>query len=350
VLGSGAFLTGYLQGGKTIRYGNLLCCAALIVLAISGTSLPAETCLTAKDMGDASSTALTTAALRYFDLIAKGDTASLRQSAIPSLAGDFGSIEVAVKDDQSALAGIKATARPPFLLEAQGLAPIEHAEFFCGVFGSKGQTAESAAFALNNLPPGKYGVIILDASSAKGGFTISLILQQVSADWKLGYLYIKAAQSGGHDSDWYAARAREFQSKAQTHNAWLYFVEARNLVSPMPLMSTLATDRLYDEAEKLEPLDFPNAGKTTDLTAGTTAYKLTAIFPEVVGEDLDLIVKYQAADVSNTTLTYQSNVAVMKAVIAKYPELRGAFAAVVARAVDSSGHDYGTLLAMRDIK
>ena len=44
-----------------------------------------------------------------------------------------------------------------------------------------------------------------------------------------------------------------------------------------------------------------------------------AIFPEVVGNELDLIVKYQVADVSNTNQTYSSNVAVMKALLAKYP-------------------------------
>ena len=74
------------------------------------------------------------------------------------------------------------------------------------------------------------------------------------------------------------------------------------------------------------------------------------MFPEVVGNDLDLIVKYQAADISNTNQAYQSNVAVIKALVTKYPEVRDAFAGVVARAVDPSGRDYGTLLAMKDIK
>jgi hypothetical protein len=55
-------------------------------------------------------------------------------------------------------------------------------------------------------------------------------------------------------------------------------------------------------------------------------------------------------DVSNTNLAYQDNIAVMKALVAKYPELRDAFAGAVARAVDASGRDYGTLLAMKDIK
>lgn len=115
-------------------------------------------------------------------------------------------------------------------------------------------------------------------------------------------------------------------------------------------MSTAATDKLYDDSQKLQPPDFPADGKTTDLSAGTATYKLIALFPEFVGNDLDLIVRYQVADVSNTNQAYQSNVAVMKALIAKYPELRDAFAGVVARAVDPNGRDYGTMLAMKDIK
>ena len=64
------------------------------------------------------------AALRSFDLVAKGDTPSLRQSAMASVASDFSGIEATVKDSQSALASSKATARPPFLLEAEGPGPI----------------------------------------------------------------------------------------------------------------------------------------------------------------------------------------------------------------------------------
>ena len=119
-------------------------------------------------------------------------------------------------------------------------------------------------------------------------------------------------------------------------------------------MSTAVTDKLYDDSEKLQPADFPGDGKTLDLsaaaTAGTATYKLTALFPQVVGDELDLIVRYQASDISNTNQTFQNNVAVMKALVAKYPELRGAFAGVVARAVDPGGREYGTLLAMREIK
>jgi hypothetical protein len=328
----------------------LLSCAALGLLAFSAANVVAENCLTASDMDEATRAALTHTGTRYFNFVAAGDVASLRQNAIPSLAAEFSSIEETVKDKKAALAGSQAAARPPFLLEAEGTATIPRAEFFCGVFGRSGQTRDSAAFSLNGLAPGKYGVVILDASSPNGAQTVSLILQQIGSEWKLGGLYIKAAQFGGHDSDWFSARARDFQTKGQLHNAWLYYVVARSLVSPLPFMSTAVTDKLYDESQKLQPADFPEEGKTADLPAGTATYKLTAIFPEFVGNDLDLIVRYQAGDVSNSNQTYQNNVAMMKTLLAKYPELRGAFTAVVARAVDPGGHEYGTLLAMKEIK
>jgi hypothetical protein len=327
--------------------------AALAVWICVATSAVAENCVTANDMEPTTKSAMLAAGQHYFDLLSRGDANSLRQASIPSLAIDFAGIETAVKDNQPALAGAKAAPRPAFLLEAQDTQSSSsgRAEFLCGVFGANGQTRDSAIFTLGSLPAGKYGVVILDASGgAKGAHTVSLILQLIGSDWKLGGLYIKSAQTGGHDLDWFVARAHDYQSKGQAHNAWLYYLEARALVSPLPFMSTAVTDKLYDESQKAQPTDFPSDGKTLDLTAGTASYKVTDIFPEVVGEDLDLIAKYQVASVADTNQVYGSNVAVMKALLAKYPELRGAFGGIVARGVDPGGHDYGTLLAMKDIK
>ena len=39
-----------------------------------------------------------------------------------------------------------------------------------------------------------------------------------------------------------------------------------------------------------------------------------------------------------------------KALVAKYPEYRDAFAGIVARAVEPSGRDYGSLMPMKEIK
>jgi hypothetical protein len=171
-------------------------------------------------------------------------------------------------------------------------------------------------------------------------------LQQQGKEWKLGGFYAKPAQITGHDGTWFATRAREFQSKGQLRNAWFYFGEARELMVPVPFMATATTDKLYDEMQAVKPADLP----PLNLTAGAKTFKVTDLFPVPVGRDFDLVVKYQSADVSGTGKTFQDNLALMKALLAKYPEYRDAFGGIVVRAVEPSGKDYGSMLPMKDIK
>jgi hypothetical protein len=321
-----------------------------LTLVFLNSSLRAQNCQTASDLDDATRNAITNAGQRVLDEASKGDTVSMQQNAIPSLASNFSAIAATVKDRQPQLAGGQASVTSLFLLEADGTAPLPNAEFYCGVFGKNGQTANSAVFNLSNLPPGKYGVVILAVTSPKAKSDFSVILQQQGNDWKLGGLYIKPAEVAGHDGDWYLAQARQYKSKGQTHDAWLYYLQAQDMLSPLSFMSTQKTDKLYDEFNGSRPADIPAGGQTAELNAGMTSYKLTSLAPVTVGNDLDLLVRYQVPDASNPNQSYQSNMAVIKALVTKYPELRDAFSGIEARAVDSSHHDYGTLLAMKDVK
>jgi hypothetical protein len=320
----------------------------IIFLALSGFGA-AQSCQMGEDIDAATRSALETTARRYFDLAAKGDAATLRQNAIPSVAADFAGIESAVKDNQASLAGVQPTVRPPFVLVADAAAPADHAEFYCGVFGAKGQTSGSAVFSLNQLPVGKYGVVILDVPSASGTMTLGEILQQMGTDWKLGGWYVKAAQAAGHDSTWFTAQARAFQAKGQMRNAWFYFLEARDLASPLPFMSTMLTDKLYDESHQIMPADLPG-DKPLELTGNGKTYQIKTMFPYGVAGEINLVVKWETANASNPAQSYADNHAVAKALLAKYPELRDGFAAIVARATEPSGRDYGTLLPMKEIK
>jgi len=322
-------------------------CLALLLLA---PPLHAQTCLSAADIEPAVRSALESAAKRFFDLSARGDTSALKQNSAPSLASSFSGVEAAVKDNQPYLAGANATVRPPYLLTAEGTEPLPHTEFLCGVFGPSGQTSQSAVFVLNDLPSGKYGVAILDVSGGKKPLTVTLVLKQIGSDWKLAGFYTRSQQACGHDADWYVQQARDFKSKSQNHNAWLYYREAIALASPVDFMSTQFTDKLYDEVQAVQPADMPVGGSALDLTAGAKTYHWTAIFALAVADDLDVVVKYSAADISNTQKTYEDNMQVTKAVLAKFPELRTAFAGVVARAVTPSGDDYGSLVSMKEIK
>ncbi len=326
-----------------------ICRFALVVL-LAAPAL-AQTCLTKDDMDAPTLSALQAAGSRYFDMAARGDAAALKQNSISSVANDFSGIENTIKDSQADLAGSHATARPPFLLKAEGTAPLPRAEFLCGVFSSNGQTANSAEFIIPNLPPGNYAIVMLDVAGQKTPYTLVLVLQQDGTDWKIGGFFLRPSQIGGHDSNWYLDQARAFKTKGQAHNAWLYFLEGRDLAVPVSFMYTQLTDKLYDEAQTLKPADFPVEGNTADLTApGGKTYKLTAIFPTVFGQDLDIVVRYETPSVADTSATFQENLAVMKALLLKFPELRDAFAGVVARGVEPSGRDYGSLMPMKDIK
>ncbi|MGO9402620.1 MAG: hypothetical protein ACLPVW_04015 [Terriglobales bacterium] len=326
----------------------------LLGAPVGDTPARAQTCQSAADMDTSVQTALETTAKRYFEMSARGDTAALQQNSIASVAASFAGIEAAVKDNQAAFSGANAKVRPPFLLTADGPEPLARAEFLCGVFGKSGQTRDSAVFILPNLPPGKYGVTILEVNGGQNPKTLTLVLQQVGAEWKLAGFYAKSSEACGHDAAWFTQRARDFKSKGQNHNAWLYYREAIALSAPVDFMSTLSTDRLYDETQAMQPSDVPVNGNTIEMNAGDKIYHSIwtwiDIFPLAVGDDLDVVVKYQIDDVSNTARAFQENTAMIKALVVKFPELREAFAGVVARAVEPSGRDYGTLIAMKEIK
>ena len=182
---------------------------------------------------------------------------ALKLDSIAPVAASFAGIEAAVEREPTRFLRREATVRPPFLLTAGGTEPLARAEFLCGVFGKSGQTKDSAVFVLPNLPPGKYGVIILDVNGGSDPRTLTLVLQQVENDWKLAGFYAVSSRAAGHDAAWFIQRARDFKAKSQNHDAWLYYREAVALSSPVDFMSTQATDKLYDETRRCNPPMFP---------------------------------------------------------------------------------------------
>ena len=319
-----------------------------MIVFLAGAAL-AQTCQVGEEIDPATRHALEGTARQYFDLAAKGDVGTLRQNSIPSVSSDFSGIEAAVKASQADFVGTQATLRPPFLLQVDGKDPLPRAEFLCGVFGKTGQTANSAVFVIPNLPPGDYAVVALDVAS-KVPSTLSFVLQRVGTDWKLGGFYARPAQAAGHDGKWFLEKARAFKAKGQNLNAWLYYVKARDLMVPVPFMSTLDTDQAYDESQPLQPAQVPSAQAPLELAGEGNVFRITSLFPLGVENDVDLVIKYQCASVANTTQTYQQNLAAIRALVAKYPEFRDGFVSIIARAVEPSGKDYGTMVAAKEVK
>jgi hypothetical protein len=229
-----------------------------------------------------------------------------------------------------------------YLLDAPGTAPIARAEFLCGVWGQ----ADFTTFVLPNLPPGRYAIVVSDLSGQNPS-SLSLILQQQGAAWKLAGYYPQPPSIAGHDGNWFLQQARTYKSQGQAHNAWFYYLMAWERIAPLPFMYNKSLETVRQEISQAHPTDIPSADKPADFSADGKTYKITtlAAFPDK--DDLDLVLKYQAADISNTMQVDKDNKALVNAFLTRYPEYKNAFNAIVARAVAPNGQDFGTLISLK---
>ena len=318
----------------------------LVAVTVTAPALTAQTCASGGDLDVPTKSAVEAAARQYLDMSKRGDVAGLKANAIPAIAGDFGGIEQAVVTNKSYFSQGPATVSGTYVLDAsQAKGALPRADFYCGIYNSP----DRLVFSISNLPPGRYA-LVMQKIDGKDPITLSLILQDVNGAWKLAGYYPRLDSIGGHDGQWYLTKAREYKSKAQLHNAWFYYLTAWDLMAPVNFMSTPQLDKIAEEMQSARPADLPSNSSPLNLAANGKTFKVTETVAVPVENNLDLRVRYETADATNTGAAFQDNMAVSKAIVAKYPEVRDAFNAVIARAVDTSGHDYGSVLPMKDIK
>jgi hypothetical protein len=321
---------------------QVLCLALLAAVP----ELQAQICTTGADLDVATKNAIENAAKQYLAMSKSGDVAGLKANAIPEITGDFSGIEQAVVTNKTYLGEGQASIIGTYLLDAsQAKATLPRADFYCGIYNS----SDRQAFSIPNLPPGRYAVVIQKVDG-KDPITLTLILQNVAGAWKLAGYYPRLDSIGSHDGQWYLTKARDFKTKGQLHDAWFYYLTAWDLTAPVNFMSTPQLDKIADEMQSARPSDLPTPSAPLSLTANRKTFRVTELAPVPGEKGVDLRIRYENPDAGNSAVAFQDNMAIIKAILAKYPELRDAFTSVVARAVDNSGHDYGSLLPVKDVK
>ena len=329
---------------KRCTYFALRLCGLAAALT---TSCGAQECFSGSEIDPVTAKKVAAAAQQFFNLSAQGDVAGLKANAVPEVAANFRGIEQAVIANKANFAQGQLAETRIFVLDASNSKTTwQRAEFYCGIYNSP----DRVGFMIPNLPPGRYAVTIAKVTG-KDPITLTMILQDAGkGTWKLGGYYARLNSVGGHDGQWFLTRAREFKEKGQPLNAWLYYLTAWDLLAPVDFMSTPQLDKLNDELQASRPPNLPNVSAPLELSAGGKSFKVAELAAVAVGPDFDLRVQYETPDASSPALASQDNSAMMKALLAKYPELRDAFPALIARATDSAGHEYGTLTPMKDIK
>ena len=322
----------------------LLGALLLSVLPVLG-----EQCLSPTEMDAATKSALDQAAQQYFQMSQRGDYAGLKQNSIPLLANSFNGVESTIANQLDNLKTAQSTVRQEFVLDNTQVPGVNaQAEFFCGIMNSPNFTG----FQIPNLPNGKYALVIQDVSGGKTPLTLTTILQNAGAAWQLAGYYLKPAAIDGHNSDWFLQQAQQFQSKGDLYDAWLYYFEAWSLMAPVDFMGNKQLDSVNNAMLQLRAKmpEIPSVNNPMPLAVAGKTYKITNLKPLEYNGQLNLLVKYQSADVSNTAQAFMDNKNVMTAVLGKWPQFRANFAGIDALAVDGSGHDYSTLLAMKDVQ
>jgi hypothetical protein len=301
----------------------------------------AQDCVMGPEMDAATRASMENAGQQFFSMLASGNAAGLQAAAIPS----FNNAAALLNENKANLSGATARTRWVYLLDNSKAKPGEPAEFYCGIFNSP----ERIGFQFGQIPAGKYGVVVQDAGGGKLPYMVTWVLMQNGTQWKAAGMFAKPTELAGHDGLWYWKQARAYLSAGKKHDAFFYYYVADLLLRPFGAMTTPNLDKLGDEMMKADPGDLPTNGPVP-LNAGNRTYQLTQMFPVPVADDLDLVVKYSVPSVGDTNQALQDNTAVIRALLARYPELREAFTAMIARATAPNGQDYGTLLAMKDVK
>ena len=330
-----------------IRACRLAFALVLFSIAVPGSQLLlSQTCSSGPDLDSATKSAIDGAGKQYMEMSKNGDVAGLKANSIPAIAGDFGSIEQAVVTNKPYLAEGAATITGTYLLDAsQAKAALPRADFYCGIYNSP----DRLSFSINNLPPGKYAVVVQKVNG-KDPITLSLVLQNLGGAWKLAGYYPRLDSIGGRDGQWYLTQARAYKSQGKSLDAWFYYLTAWDLTAPVNFMSTPQLDKIAEEMQSARPADLPSQNAPMSVSANGKVFKVTELTAVPVDNKLDIRVAYQNPDAGNSGVAFQDNMAVIRAVVAKHPELRDAFDSVIARAMDSSGHEYGSLLPMKEIK
>src|SRR4051812_25160764 len=164
---------------KTGLY-RLIIGTALVVLALVWQA-KAEQCSTSAEMDGATKSAVQSTASQWFNYVVQGNSQALAAAAIPDIASNVSGVDGILQEHKAALAGASASVRNVYLLDATGTTPqLDKAEFYCGVFNS----SNKVGFTLQNLPAGRYALVIMDVQNSKIPYFYSFLMRQEGNSWK----------------------------------------------------------------------------------------------------------------------------------------------------------------------
>ena len=301
-----------------------------VFAAAAGTRpLVAETCITQSQMAAPDRGALADAARSFALNVAADNTPALRTATIPQYAQDFEGIANSVTSAAAHLKGAQMVVRSVYILDASSLKQepdgrMPTAQFFCSLNNSPSDTN----FTIPGLPPGKYGLAIVDAKGIAAPWQMTFVLQQVQSRWLLAGFFPKPSTAAGHDGVWYWTQARGYAKKSENWNAWLYYQTAERLLVPVDFVNSTNLEKLRSEAQAVAPADLkpqPSAAHPLAVKGSVETFTVTSLGTDDALGGLDVVAHITATDTSDPVASRKRNVQAMQALLTAHPELSQAF-------------------------
>lgn len=316
-----------------MRFCRLLLLSGLLTAAAVGA--PAESCTTQSQMTPADRSALVEVGAEFATLTASGNAEGVRARTMPAYAQNFGGIQDAIRAAAPHLQGASFVPQTLWILDnstakagADGSA--QDAQFACQL----NRSARETTFFIPALPAGRYALVVLDSAGTAEPWQVAMLLRQSAPGaWQLGGLFPRALTAGGHDGLWYWRTARDYSTKKQPWNAYVYYTEAEQLLRPVTFASSSNLDTLQGEQGKASPAALSGGlGPQQPLVlapAQGDEVRVTGLKAENAPDrsgSLDLLAHVQVSGpLADPIASRARNAHAAKALLAAYPELRSAF-------------------------
>ena len=308
-----------------------------LALLFSGLPMPllAQMCTTQSQMIAAERDTLVRTGSTLASMVASKDAIGVRAQTMPQFAQDFGGIQDAIRTAGPKLQGASFVPNTLWILDASTAKPgtdgsPQDAQFFCTLNRSTSDTS----FLIPALPAGRYAMVVLDTAGTPEPWQIVLLLRQSApGTWQLGGLFPRATVAGGHDGLWYWRAARDYARKKQAWNAFVYYLEAEQLLRPVTFVSSTHLEALEGERTKSAPAAL-SAGVGPDKPLVIASAKGNEVRVTNLGaekspdhsDSIDLLAHVTAdAPLADPVASRARNAAAAKAIVAAYPELLSAF-------------------------
>jgi hypothetical protein len=175
---------------------------------------------------------------------------------------------------------------------------------------------------MRSLPPGKYAVVIADATGATLAGQLGIILAWDGTNWRLAGLSAHQGLFDGHDGVWYWSRARG-QAKVDPWDAWYSYDAARYLLLPFDFISSPNLEKLQKEQTEIQ--NSPQEVFPYSLTSGDRTWKVDSVILDPTLHEPDLALVYESTGVTDSAAQRTEAIAVFSAFLKAQPGIRQNF-------------------------